>query len=497
MNGERRRFRSVPIYPALFFVAWIVTIYVNATASLQSLGRPLVIGLVIVAVLQVVLSGIARDRYIGGILVTVVFISLVSLPVTALLACAVLIVAAGMGIARQSRVARIPWPALTRLLNIVAAVNVSIVLVNGGLAGALTPVAGRGTERGVADPSLPDIYLVLLDAYPRSDTLATDFSFDNGPFLDQMGAMGFDVSTGSHSNYNMTWLTLASMFNMAQVADLPGVSDSASVIVELRALASAMNRGKALGAVESAGYEVVSIPSDFSSAVLYNADRVLGGDQMTDFEDHILEYGAFPSLFTDAQRQFLLGQHRDRVLSTFDRLGQVAAERTDHPRFVFAHVLSPHAPIAFGPNGESRDDWPCFPTICNIWYGGQIYGDQLLGPFRDQVQFINKMVAKTAEQILANSARPPIIVFFSDHGSRFDFSDPDEMLRSFLIANTPGHPRLFPDDATPLNLIPRILNAYAGTELPLASEESFWIDYRTFDFQGPKIPLIPRVVQAP
>jgi hypothetical protein len=218
---------------------------------------------------------------------------------------------------------------------------------------------------------------------------------------------------------------------------------------------------------------------------------------MTDFEDHVLEYGALPALFPDAQRQWLLGQHRERTLSTFDRLADVAAERADHPRFVFAHVLSPHAPIVFGPNGEPRDDWPCFPTMCGIWYGGQIYGDQVIGPFRDQVQFINQMVAKIAERILDSSDRPPIVVFFSDHGSRLDFGDPDEMLRSFLIANTPDHPRLFPADETPVNILPRILNAYAGTQLPLATEESYWVDYRTLDFEGPALTLIPRVVQAP
>jgi hypothetical protein len=44
---------------------------------------------------------------------------------------------------------------------------------------------------------LPDIYLVLLDAYPRSDTLASDFSIDNGPFpTDALD--GLDLSANSH-----------------------------------------------------------------------------------------------------------------------------------------------------------------------------------------------------------------------------------------------------------------------------------------------------------
>ena len=51
-----------------------------------------------------------------------------------------------------------------------------------------------------------------------------------------MRSMGFDVSTRSHSNYNATWFSLASMFNMAQVDDLPGVMDSPSLLSEIRAM---------------------------------------------------------------------------------------------------------------------------------------------------------------------------------------------------------------------------------------------------------------------
>ena len=89
-------------------------------------------------------------------------------------------------------------------------------------------------------------------------------------------------------------------------------------------------------------------------------------------------------------------------------------------------------------------------------------------------------------------------MFFSDHGSRYDFDDPDEMFRSFLIAQTPGHPQLLPDDATPMNILPRILNAYAAADLPLASEESYWVDQRKIEFHGRRFDPVPwPVVRAP
>jgi hypothetical protein len=78
--------------------------------------------------------------------------------------------------------------------------------------------------------------------------------------------------------------------------------------------------------------------------------------------------------------------------------------------------------------------------------------------------------------IQRQSARPPVIVVFSDHGFRSDSSIPDEMFRSLFLASTPGHPGLFPDDTTPINMLPRLLNTYAGTSLPMATEESYWTD---------------------
>ena len=70
-----------------------------------------------------------------------------------------------------------------------------------------------GPEALVVDPSRggggpPDIYVILLDGYPRADTLARLFDFDNGPFLAALEAKGFDVSAGSSSNYMYTELTL-------------------------------------------------------------------------------------------------------------------------------------------------------------------------------------------------------------------------------------------------------------------------------------------------
>jgi uncharacterized protein (DUF1786 family) len=97
---------------------------------------------------------------------------------------------------------------------------------------------------------------------------------------------------------------------------------------------------------------------------------------------------------------------------------------------------------------------------------------------------LNDTVLATVREIQAQSAKPPVIVIFSDHGLRNDPTDRDEMFRSILLAATPGRPGVFPDVASPVNILPRLRNAYTGAAVPLASEESYWVDARVAPIMG-------------
>jgi hypothetical protein len=54
----------------------------------------------------------------------------------------------------------------------------------------------------------------------------------------------------------------------------------------------------------------------------------------------------------------------------------------------------------------------------------------------------------------------------SDHGYKKPLSDVQARLATLFAASTPGHPELLADAPTPVNLMPRLLNAYLGLELP-------------------------------
>jgi hypothetical protein len=89
--------------------------------------------------------------------------------------------------------------------------------------------------------------------------------------------------------------------------------------------------------------------------------------------------------------------HRQRILFTLDQLGKIA--KMPGPKFVFAHIVSPHKPFVFGPQGESV----------------QQEKDPLVG-YRGQVSYLNSRMVPLLQKIISDSASPPVIVIQGDHG---------------------------------------------------------------------------------
>ncbi|MGH7499958.1 MAG: hypothetical protein ACREL3_14040, partial [Gemmatimonadales bacterium] len=65
-----------------------------------------------------------------------------------------------------------------------------------------------------------DIYLIVLDEYANAEITRSRFGFDNRAFLDSLRRLGFTVPA-VHSNYLHTMLSIPSLLNASQIADIP------------------------------------------------------------------------------------------------------------------------------------------------------------------------------------------------------------------------------------------------------------------------------------
>lgn len=168
---------------------------------------------------------------------------------------------------------------------------------------------------------------------------------------------------------------------------------------------------------------------------------------------------------------------RERVLCTFSTLAE-AQHGIEGPRFVFAHILVPHPPWLFGPNGEPIDA----ELQMTKWRHKQGYLDQLT--------FVNKKVKALVEKILSEAETLPIIILQADHGSRGrprKRGQPSErqlrklnaifgILNAYYLPNN-GNDLLY-DSVTPVNTFRLIFNHYFDTSYDLLEDRIYFSKVR-------------------
>lgn len=466
MKRLTRAIWPVPAYPILFVVAFLASELFGQWIPAAGLIRPflaLATGTIVILAAGARLGG----RHRGALLAALTVVGAVQLQTAAY----ILVVATAplaWGLLRQRRITALDWPRTTAILNALALVSVSVSGVNLAITVANTPRSGPFVPAGVsvAADRLPDIYLILLDMYPRADTLQAAVGFDNSPFLEELKSVGFAVSDEAHSNYNRTALTVPSVLNGAHIADLIAVPPP-TITEQHRYIASLVNSGRAVGYARALGYKFWVIPSQVEFITPNSADRMFDGGQLSKFETLMTRNG-YLGLLEGPATEWFRESHRDRVRSGFITLQAIPAIDAGAPKLVFAHLMVPHNPIVFRADGSISNVPECYWEECDL---RPPLLDSVRTAFIDQVEYTNSAVLTTVRAILERSVEAPAIVLFSDHGFRHWLTDEPETFRSLLAAYTPGHEGVFPQDAAPVNIIPRLLNAYAGTRIALADEK--------------------------
>jgi arylsulfatase A-like enzyme len=163
---------------------------------------------------------------------------------------------------------------------------------------------------------------------------------------------------------------------------------------------------------------------------------------------------------------------RQRRLCMFRELANMP--HTAAPKFVFAHIPSPHWPFLFDQDGNAV-------SLENLNH------DQLKEGYLAQLIYLNGRVTQIVDAILQNSNRDPIIIIQSDHGPAFEFSmdTPSEslyqermrILNAYYLPNE-AKSMLYPS-ITPVNSLRLVFNYLFATELPLLEDQSYFSTYQT------------------
>lgn len=512
-EGPTRRSRlHLPVHPPLFAATVVLAYWVDTVVSPHAAFRSLLVAVFGAALLTGIVWLFTRDFARAGIVVSTLIGLLYSkhfvefavdvrdlAPTWVFVIWIVAIVAAIALLARFLRKRAEHWTAwrVSSVLNWAAILYVGSTIGMGLLSGKFAHAAGElrqgiplaqasGASPTTTPASGPDIYLILLDGYPRADVLEEAFDFDNTPFVDALEERGFTVATESHSNYLWTRQSLTSMLHMKYVEQIPEFR----AVLEGRApqnpdLRDLVTHNPVFDLARENGYQVVATGYEFEELALRQADVYVDPGYLNEFEFKLLVSTFLGDALAVLAPDLASGQHRDWINFQLRSLGEIARADSAAPRLVLGHIPAPHQPTSFGPNGE-----PIVVPISRLFYADSPLErgepiDEFARRYRAQLGYLNSRFLETIDEIVANSEQPPVIVLWADHGSasRTDWvvTTPDEADRSALrertsilfAALTPGQTNLFPNDIAPLNIFRFLADAYLGTDLgpapPLAS----------------------------
>ena len=486
-TGFGRRLLALPLYPSALAAAFVLGIWFQSSLDLVPLLRPLAIAIGLAAAITVVPVLLMRDKDRGGVVAGLATLGILSGDDPRLLVLSVVGVVGVLVLMTRERhfKRKLPWPGLTRLLNLVTILLVGILAVRaaGSILGVPAQTASAASRPSTPAAQLPDVVVLLLDAHGREDILADQYGEDVSAFVGALRDRDFYVSPRSRSNYMNTQLTLASMFNMTHVSEmnLPPQTDP-SYNVALRA---SLDRNSAFAALRSAGYEVGAVSPGYEGVALRSADVFLEGGQASELESVLIANSGLRHAVTALVPDALADQARERVLWNLEPEhwlpGLAPAATLNRPYFLFVHVPSPHFPFLFDRTGGPVNDRPIVVTGRGTpAVRSRAELDAAADRYSAQLAYVDGLAIDALDEVIAGVPPDAVIVVMGDHGpdayidwDHLETTPTLERFAALFAARTPGFDHLFGDGPTPVNLIPTLLNTYAGTALPMHSDDSF------------------------
>lgn len=321
-----------------------------------------------------------------------------------------------------------------------------------------------------------DIYYIILDGYARSDVMANLYDYDNSEFVEFLQENGFYVASQAHSNYNYTYISLTSALNMDYLTQLTGYYEPTETstfpvqhLFENNALTTLLKPN---------GYTIVSLPAPTGFLPELPADtQLIPPSRFNTFDVQLMNTTPLRLVLHDTHYQL----HREWIDFQFREIPSL--DDAEIPRFVFAHILSPHPPFVFAANGEPiNPDWEFSYYDADYfvkWYGRETY----IQNYREQSIYVTSRVEAMIRELLTRDPSP-IIILQSDHGpgSQHNGLNPDltNVDERFSILNAYYFPdqnyaSLYPE-ISPVNSFRIVLNQYFGAAYPLLDDKSFWIN---------------------
>ena len=335
---------------------------------------------------------------------------------------------------------------------------------------AITFVAtapGLTHDRSAAGPIVtasghsPDVYVVVTDAYSRSDVLHEDFGFDNDAFYRSLESHGLDIVPGATSNYSNTALSIASLIE----ADYPRTGTNLTREDRLVLQSIHSGDGALFDHFRSAGYETHLFENAWTfSGCAPPVEHCHSSSAWTELDYEISRRTPLQDLIPALRvNPWVRGSVRQ-----LQNAATLASQPAPGPRFVFLHALIPHPPFHLTASCEEFAV-PHLEGYVRITGVPGVADDLRKNAYVEQLRCANALLL----DLVAAVPRDAAILITADHGATFRDAQPGlsetwtshDLLGRFAIlmaVRLPADCEPLDPDATIIDASARLMSCLTG-----------------------------------
>ncbi len=343
-----------------------------------------------------------------------------------------------------------------RISVIVGAVFLALTIFNAGR-GAYEWVSVpkfHPDSQAVADPSdgkekngaysageRHNFYYFIFDEYARQDVLKKYTGYDNTSFLKGLESRKFNVSYSSNAPSGSTRVSTGN----ALFYSLKYTMDAETM--------NGIKRPPLLRLFKQAGYKtyVLSPVYQFDDDLVDVSFR--STTELTNLNVGKMALAASFAAYMEKSGDEAIRKDR---LNLLQRAIGIIKEESDHPKFIYFHIMSPHEPFVF-----DEDGGPVTYENMHNWGENKYYVGQL--------RFISQKIDELANTILKDDPYA-VVLMQSDHGARyFPFMSEEEPRACLNVLYLYGQYANIEGLST-INTLRRALNGALGSTLNLTAD---------------------------
>ncbi|MDB5164265.1 MAG: hypothetical protein JWS12_883 [Candidatus Saccharibacteria bacterium] len=358
-------------------------------------------------------------------------------------------------------------------------------------------------QKSAATTSKPDIYFLMYEDYADATTLQRVNNYDNSPLFSYLASQGFaNRQTGAYSNYPFTTSSLSSMLAMNYFPDLQAQFGKDGPWQTTFPYRSIINNPPFAQIVKQNGYTYnqvsswwensrIHIQADNQPTMGYRFNFLKWHFYLGDLSRDIINKSVLSPWL---KKGITLGHTTlikyDRDYNPMENLQvqtnalKAIANQADAagPQFTFGHIMVPHTPYIFKPDGSLAD------------YDGEHNDDGIpeTEKYANQAAYVNQNIQEVVGYIRQHDPKA-VVILQSDEGSYppqfryvqqpghyfnpLDLPVPDMQQKFGILASyyLPGLDAKTVSNqlSSPVNVLPFVLNNYLGYTIPRLPECHF------------------------